>query len=102
MSVVSKLHQVNLLLSYSTLYKLDVRPLPRLIEPLMAPRDLRTALRELLHDVRLSTIPVHTGVLIEMYRLEHLVLSAQLYSPKLSSGYYLLNTRLGKIIAGRR
>uniref|UniRef100_A0A7I4YQP3 DUF1758 domain-containing protein n=1 Tax=Haemonchus contortus TaxID=6289 RepID=A0A7I4YQP3_HAECO len=102
MTVSSKLYQVNLLLPDSTLYKLDVQSLPHLTKPLMAPYDLQTALRKLSRDAPLSTVPVQTGILIGMDHFWQLVLSAQFYSTKLSNGYCLLNTRLGKIIAGKK
>ncbi|RCN51426.1 Tas retrotransposon peptidase A16 [Ancylostoma caninum] len=98
----SKVHGVSLLLPDKTLYSLKVQSLPMLTKALMAPCALQFTLSDLSSETSIPTEPVQTGILIGADHFWQLVLSSQFYSTTLPNGYYLLNTRLGKVITGKK
>ncbi|EPB74949.1 Pao retrotransposon peptidase [Ancylostoma ceylanicum] len=98
----SQLHTLQVLLEDQTPYTVSAQSLPILTQALKIPAVTQNQIATTAQDADIPTTSSTPGILIGMDHFWNLVLSPSFYSVVLPNGYHLLNTRLGKVISGKK
>ncbi|KIH60849.1 Tas retrotransposon peptidase A16 [Ancylostoma duodenale] len=98
----SQLHTLQLQLQDNTPCTISAQSLPILTQALKTPAIAQDQIAITVQDADIPTTSSTPGILIGMDHFWNLVLSPSFYSVVLPNGYHLLNTRLGKVISGKK
>ncbi|WKX90962.1 hypothetical protein Q1695_009644 [Nippostrongylus brasiliensis] len=101
-SLQSNLHNLQLRLHDKTSYAISAQSLPALTQALTIPASSLDHIPVDADNFEIPTVASKPGILIGMDHFWNLVLSPGFYSITLPNGYHLLNTRLGKVISGKK